>query len=113
MTEQLYRQRIRALADGARVLLEAAATDLQSKQISLQKNMCLLQPLQTVYIPGAAVRLSQENVAREEELNVEYQKVWMPSDFPASQRAARCYQGLAEKEEVLQEAECFDGLETI
>ncbi|SJL18909.1 uncharacterized protein ARMOST_22511 [Armillaria ostoyae] len=106
-------QRIRVLADGDRVLSQAEATDLKRRRVRLQKNLRLFRKLQAVYIPGAAIQIARENVAREVEVQVEDEKIWLPSDFSAGSRPKACYKGLAEKEEELREAECLDGLETI
>ncbi len=44
---------------------------------------------------------------------MEDERIWMPSEFPAATRATACWEGLAQKEETLREAECLDALETI
>lgn len=113
LADKALRQRIRALADGDRVLSQAEATDLKKRRTRLQKNLRLFRKLQSVYITGAALQISKESVAREVELDVEDEKIWMPSDFPPRLRTRACYAGLAAKEEELREAECLDGLEMI
>ncbi len=113
LADKALRQCIHALADGDRVLSQAEATDLKKRCTCLQKNLHLFRKLQSVYITGAALQISKESVACEVELDVEDEKIWMPSDFPPRLRTRACYAGLAAKEEELREAECLDGLEMI
>ncbi len=66
-----------------------------------------------VYVPGAALKVSEENVAREEAIDVEDQKIRMLLDFAVDTRGSVCLAGLTAKEEELWEAECLDALEMI
>ncbi len=75
--------------------MPAQAMELQKKCKRLQKNLWLFRKLQMVYIPGAALKLSQESVAREEAVDVEDERIWMPSEFLAAMRATACWDGLA------------------
>lgn len=67
-------------------------------------------------MPGSRAKVQQQTVARSSAsaaVDVEDQKLWMPSAFSSEERPTACLPGIAEKEYQLRIAQCHDCLEII
>ncbi|KAF9032545.1 hypothetical protein BDZ89DRAFT_948234 [Hymenopellis radicata] len=103
-------QKLRLLTDGEGTLTQGQASDIQRKREALSRQIRLFRSSQLVYMPGVAARLAAETVARRVPIDVEDQKLWMPSDFDANIRQTVCSPGFPAKEKELRITQCNDAL---
>ncbi|KAF9016354.1 hypothetical protein BDZ89DRAFT_918554, partial [Hymenopellis radicata] len=95
---------------GEGTLTQGQASDIQRKREALSRQIRLFRSSQLVYMPGVAARLAAETVARRVPIDVEDQKLWMPSDFDANVRQTVCSPGFPAKEKELRITQCNDAL---
>ncbi|KAF9030039.1 hypothetical protein BDZ89DRAFT_950058 [Hymenopellis radicata] len=106
--------KLRRLTDGEGELTQQEATTIHRKRTDLTRRIRLFRAIQMVYIPGAKAQLQAETVSRSIALDVEDQKLWLPSDFPAGEvRDAGCTKDIVNQEILLRIALCHDALEAI
>ncbi|KAF9037328.1 hypothetical protein BDZ89DRAFT_1220764 [Hymenopellis radicata] len=103
-------QKLRLLTDGEGTLTQAQASEIQRKRVALSKQIRLFRSSQLVYMPGVAAELARETVARRVPIDVEDQKLWMPSHFDANVRETACLPGFSAKEKELRITQCNDAL---
>jgi hypothetical protein len=86
---------------------------LQEQRIALHGKLAKLRPLQDIYTPAAVVALVRDEAARDPEtpvVPIEQQKLYLPSELTAKERAAGCQQGITEMEAKICESQCGDAL---
>lgn len=94
-------------------MTQGQANVIQKKRISLGNHIRRFRTVQAVYIPGARAELMRATVARRVAVDVEDEKLWLPSDFSLATRMAACALGLPEREIELRISQCHDALWTI
>ncbi|KAF9014455.1 hypothetical protein BDZ89DRAFT_1142297 [Hymenopellis radicata] len=108
-----HQAKLRLLTDGDGTLTHAQASDIQKKRVALARRIRHFRTVQAVYIPGAYAQLRRESVARTAPLEVEDQKLWLPSDFPANRRSTACLGDIAKKEAEIRKGQCHDALQAM
>jgi hypothetical protein len=107
------RRRIRADVKKEEALTTSQASELQQKRMSLQKRIAAFRRLQTIYMPGVAMKLATDNAGDDGPHDIEDVRLWLPSELDSQLRTHGCHKGLPSMEEQLREAQCRDALEKI
>jgi hypothetical protein len=107
------RRRIRADVKKEEALTTSQASELQQKRMSLQKRLTAFRRLQTIYMPGVAMKLAAENARDDGPHDIEDVRLWLPSELDSQLRTHGCLEGLSSMEEQLREAQCRDALDKI
>ncbi|KAI4517304.1 hypothetical protein K525DRAFT_153413, partial [Schizophyllum commune Loenen D] len=103
-------RRIMADIQGPAVLpmnLEGLITSRRRAFLSKKDNF---EQLQKVYMPGAQVHIEASESGIQGAVEAEQQKLYLPSDLPASLRRSACAEGLPEKELKLRRGQARDAL---
>ncbi|SJL02886.1 uncharacterized protein ARMOST_06227 [Armillaria ostoyae] len=100
-------------SEGEQELTNAKAVELHCKCVRLAKQVKLFRKAQLIYLPGAALHLAEEAAEMTKFVDMEDQKLWLPSDFDSDIWETSCQTGLPAIEESLCEAQCLDALESI
>jgi hypothetical protein len=110
---KVNRRRIRADVKKEEALTTSQASEIQQKRMSLQKRIAAFRRLQTVYMPGVAMKLAAENARHDGPQDIEDVRLWFPSELDSQLRTHGCHKGLSSMEEQLREAQCRDALDKI
>ncbi|KAF9017023.1 hypothetical protein BDZ89DRAFT_933846, partial [Hymenopellis radicata] len=108
-----HQAKLRLLTDGEGTLTHAQASDIQKKRVALARRIRNFRTVQLVYMPGVQAELRRESVARTAALEVEDQKLWLPSDFSADKRSTACLGDIAKKEAEIRKGQCHDALQAM
>ncbi|KIY60993.1 hypothetical protein CYLTODRAFT_495439, partial [Cylindrobasidium torrendii FP15055 ss-10] len=84
--------------------------DIQTKRLTMTKDLQQFRSVQQSYMPFMAGLLVTR--AGEREGDIETEKLYMPSNIPAALRG-RCLDGAVEKEALMRESQCYTALEEI
>ncbi|KAF8998463.1 hypothetical protein BDZ89DRAFT_1051589 [Hymenopellis radicata] len=108
-----HQAKLRRLTDGDGTLTQAQASDIQKKRVALEKRIRNFRTVQLVYMPGVRTQLQRESVARTAAVEVEDQKLWLPSDFSSEKRSTVCLGDIAAKEAEIRKGQCYDALQAM
>ncbi|KAF9035679.1 hypothetical protein BDZ89DRAFT_1130296 [Hymenopellis radicata] len=108
-----HQAKLRLLTDGEGTLTPIQATNIQKKRVALARRIQSFRTVQHVYMPGVRAQLQRESIARASPVEVEDQKLWLPSDFTADRRSNACLGDIASKEAEIRKGQCYDALETL
>lgn len=77
-------------SEGEGKLTNVEAVELHKKCVRLTKCIKLFRKMQQIYILGACVHIAEENARVREPVDVEDEKLWLPSDFDAEVHSSSC-----------------------
>jgi len=86
-------------------------TKVLDKRALILTKLKKLREYQRTFMPGSIRAIAKEEESRPSDAtppSPEHIKLWLPSDFPPSERATAMAQGLADAEAKLREAQCND-----
>lgn len=91
----------------------AQSAEIEQRRLTLRRKIEQYCELQLVYMPGVALRHERAISQATEEIQPEDERLWFPSDLNPAVCKVLCHGGLAAKEELLREAQCWDALASV
>jgi hypothetical protein len=88
-----------------------AALEIQRLRLQAQRHIARLRKIQAMYSPIVVEKLLEAD--GDQDIDMEDEKLWLPSDLLSVERVEGCVEGLATKEDALRFAQCLDALERI